>query len=210
MPKSLLEFAGQIGLSLTTTQVEQLVAYARCVWEKKDFLNLTSAQTFEEVLSRHICDGLVAAKQVEKLGLCGAQLADVGAGCGYIGMTLAVTLPQAKVTLIESLERRCKFMNWAALQTAIPNVQVKQARLGQGTRFSFDLVTERAMGTLPDIIRICLDAVTAGGIFMAFQGENPQSVQDLSLNATRIEDKAYQLPQDSKTRHLVLFRKNNA
>lgn len=210
MPKSLLEFAAQIGLPLTTAQADRLVAYARCVWEKKDFLNLTSAQTFEEVLSRHICDGLVAAKQVEKLGLGGAQLADVGAGCGYIGMTLAVALAQAKVTLIESLEKRCKFMNWAALQAAIPNVQVKQARLGQGTRFAFDLVTERAMGPLPDILPICLDAVAAGGIFMAFQGENPQMPEAVPADGQFIEDQAYQLPQDSRTRHLVLFRKNNA
>ena len=210
MPKSLLEFAAQIGLSLTTAQAEQLVKYARCVWEKKDFLNLTSAQTFQEVLARHICDGLLAAKQVEKEGLATAQLADVGAGCGYIGMTLAIALPHAKVTLIESLEKRCKFMNWAALQDGIPNVHIQQTRLGQGTQFAFDLVTERAMGTLPDIIRICLEAVKAGGLFMAFQGENPQLVQLSPTEATLVEDVAYQLPQDSKTRHLILFRKNHA
>lgn len=210
MPKSLLKFAAQIELPLTPAQAEQLVAYARCVWEKKDVLNLTSAQTFEEVLSRHICDGLVAAKQVEKLGLSAAQLADVGAGCGYIGMTLAVALPQATVTLVESLEKRCKFMNWAALQTGIPNVHIKQTRLGQGTQFAFDLVTERAMGTLPDIIRICLAAVKAGGIFMPFQGESPQLGQLPLIEAQLVEDNIYQLPQDSKTRHLILFRKNNA
>ena len=210
MPKSLLEFAAQMELPLTPAQADRLVAYARCVWEKKDFLNLTSAQTFEEVLSRHICDGLVAAKQVEKLGLAAAQLADVGAGCGYIGMSLAIALPQAKVTLVESLEKRCKFMNWAALQTGISNVTIKQARLGQGTNFAFDLVTERAMGTLPDIIGICLAAVKAGGIFMAFQGENPQMPETVPADGQFIEDQSYQLPRDNKTRHLILFRKNNA
>lgn len=210
MPKSLLEFAAQIGLPLSQAQAEKLVAYARCVWEKKDFLNLTSAQTFEEVLSRHICDGLAAAKQVEKIGLAAAQLADVGAGCGYIGMTMALALPQAQVALVESLEKRCKFMNWAALQTGITHVQIKQARLGQGTHFAFDLVTERAMGTLPDIIHICLDAVKAGGIFMAFQGEHPQTAQVQVSQAKLMEDYLYQLPCDTKTRHLILFRKEHA
>lgn len=208
MPKSLLKFAAQLSLPLTQAQAEQLVAYAWCVWEKKDFLNLTSAQTFEEVLSRHICDGLVAAAQVHKLGLCNAQLADVGAGCGYIGMTLTIALPQAHVTLVESLEKRCKFMNWAALQTGITNARVKQARLGQGTNFAFDLVTERAMGTLPDIVEICLDAVKDGGIFMAFQGENPQTAA--VCTGKFVEDRAYQLPCDTKTRHLILFRKEHA
>lgn len=210
MPKNLLEFAAQIGLPLTTAQAKQLVAYAQCVWEKKDLLNLTSAQCFEEILSRHICDGLVAAKQVAKLGFYTAQLADVGAGCGYIGMTLAIALPQAQITLIESLEKRCKFMNWAALQTQTSNVRIKQTRLGQGTNFAFDLVTERAMGTLPDIIHICLNALKAGGIFMAFQGENPQTAQIPQIEGKFIEDYRYQLPQDSRTRHLILFRKDHA
>ena len=132
MPKSLLKYAAQLGLPLTLPQAEKLVAYAQCVWDKKNQLNLTSAQTFEEVLARHICDGLTAAARVHALGLTHAQLADVGAGCGYIGMTLAVALPHAQITLVESIEKRCKFMNWAAMQAAISNVYVKQARLGQG------------------------------------------------------------------------------
>ena len=101
-------------------------------------------------------------------------------------------------------------MNWAALQTGISNVTIKQARLGQGTNFAFDLVTERAMGTLPDIIGICLAAVKAGGIFMAFQGENPQMPETVPADGQFIEDQSYQLPRDNKTRHLILFRKNNA
>lgn len=210
MSKSLLKFAEQIGLSLSQTQAEKLIAYARCVWDKNNLLNLTSAATFEEVLSRHICDGLMAAARVQQMGLAQAQLADVGAGCGYIGMTMAIALPQAQVTLVESLEKRCKFMNWAALQTGIANVHIKQARLGQGTNFSFDLVTERAMGTLVDIIHICLDAVKVGGGFMAFQGENPQTVQIQVPQTKLIQDYSYQLPCDTKTRHLVLFRKENA
>ncbi len=210
MPKSLLKFATRLGFPLTPQQADKLVSYARCVWEKKDFLNLTSAATFEEVLSRHICDGLTAAVYVQQMGLGTAKLADVGAGCGYIGLTLAIALPQAHVTLVESLEKRCRFMNWAAMQTGITNITVKQARLGQGTHFAFDLVTERAMGTLPDIAEICLQAVKAGGFFLAFQGENPQTAQVRTELGQFVKDISYQLPGDNKTRHLVLFKKNYA
>lgn len=210
MPKSLLKFAAQIGFTITPAQADKLVAYARCVWEKKGLLNLTSAPTFDEVLSRHICDGLIAAWQVDKLGLRAAQLADVGAGCGYIGLTMAVALPQAHVTLVESLEKRCKFINWAAMQTGICNISVKQVRLGQGTNFAFDLLTQRAMGPLPDIAAICLGAVRAGGIFLAFQGEHPQTALVNTSLGEYMQDVAYQLPCDNKTRHLVLFKKNHA
>ncbi len=204
MQKTLSNFAAQLGLPLTPTQVEKLLAYAHCVWEKKDFLNLTGAQSFQEVLERHICDGLVAAAQLQTLckELAAPQLADAGAGCGYIGLTVAVALPHAHVTLIESLERRCKFMNWAALTAGIPNSTVKNARLGQGTQFSFDALTERAMGQLPDIFDICTGAVKPGGYFMAFQGEHPQTVAQTPLRQI-----PYTLPCDNRPRYLVVFKK---
>ncbi len=203
MPQTLINFAQMLGLSLASAQAEKLVAYARCVWEKKDFLNLTSAQSFEEVLTRHICDGLVAYLQTYCKNVAAPQLADVGAGCGYIGMTVAVALPHTHVTLVESLEKRCKFMNWAALTAGIGNLTVKNTRLGQGTNFAFDALTERAMGQLPDIFDICMNAVKPGGYFMAFQGEHPQNAGQAPL--TQIP---YTLPCDKHPRYLVVFKKD--
>ncbi len=202
--KTLSNFAAQIGLPLTPAQVEKLVAYARCVWEKKDFLNLTSAADFQEILERHICDGLVAAAQLQTYckDVATPQLADVGAGCGYIGLTVAVALPRAHVTLVESLEKRCKFMNWAALTAGIGNITVKNTRLGQGTQFAFDALTERAMGQLPDIFTICMDAVKPGGYFMAFQGKHPQMAGQAPLTQF-----PYTLPCDKYPRYLLVFKK---
>ena len=207
MQKILSNFAAQLGLPLTPKQTQKLLAYAQCVWEKKDFLNLTSAQSFQEVLERHICDGLVAAAQLQTLckELAAPQLADAGAGCGYIGMTVAVALPSAHVMLIESLEKRCKFMNWAALTAGISNISVKNARLGQGTQFDFDVLTERAMGQLPDIFDICTRAVKPGGYFVAFQGVHPQAVAQAPLKQI-----PYSLPCDKNPRYLVIFRNNYA
>ena len=199
----LADFARTCGLTLTKKQLLQLQEYANCVWAKKDFLNLTSAASLDEIFARHICDGLVAAGQMTALN-APADLADMGAGCGYIGMTLAVALPRAHVTLVESIERRCKFMQWAALQAGITNITVKNARLGQGTHFAFDAVTERAMGQLPDIVELCLAAVKPGGTFVAYQGENPQT--DILNHAFTV--KAYVLPGERKQRHLVLFNKD--
>ncbi len=202
MPKTLINFAAQRGLLLTQAQAEKLVAYARCVWEKKDFLNLTSAASLQEVLERHICDGLVAAAEIGRTLPQAAQLADVGAGCGYIGLTIAVAFPHAHVTLVESLERRCKFMNWAALASGIGNVTVQNARLGQGTHFAFDGVTERAMGQLPDIFGVCMQAVKPGGVFLAFQGAHPQTAPQVPVHQL-----LYTLPCDKQPRYLVVFKK---
>ena len=211
MLKTLTDFAQTLNLPLTRAQAEKMLAYANLVWGKKDFLNLTSAADLNEVITRHICDGLTAAAKINGLihakKVASPQVADVGAGAGYIGITVALALPEIQVTLVESIEKRCSFMNWALMQLGVKNAKVKQARLGQGTAFQFDFVTERAMGQLPDILEICLGALKPGGVFIAFQGEHPQAdmchpekYQGILLGVER-----YTLPDDGKKRHLALF-----
>ena len=214
MQEQLVSFAAGLGLMLSPKQAEALVRYAQLVWEKKDFLNLTSVSGLEEILSRHICDGLTAAAKINAMahvkGIEHPQVADAGAGAGYIGLTAAIALEQAEVTLIESIEKRCSFMNWAILQLGLKNAKVKQVRLGQGTKFAFDFLTERAMGQLPDILAICLVAVKPEGVFIAFQGENPQT-QDCDVAAcggVLLGVERYTLPCDNKKRHLALFEKS--
>ena len=213
MLKTLIDFAQSLHLPLTPRQAEQLLDYANLVWNKKDFLNLTSAADLNEVVTRHICDGLTAAAKINGLvharTLENPQTADVGAGAGYIGITAAIALPDIQVTLVESIEKRCSFMNWALMQLGVKNANVKQARLGQGTSFQFDFVTERAMGQLPDILEICLDALKPGGVFIAFQGEHPQAdmCRPEKYRGSLLGVERYTLPKDDKKRHLALFGK---
>lgn len=214
MQKQLINFASEAGLTLSPEQADTLLRYAGLVWEKKDFLNLTSASGLEEIVQRHICDGLAAAAKINAMahvkGISAPLAADAGSGAGYIGLTVAIALPQAQVTLIESLEKRCSFLNWVILNLGLKNVKVKNVRLGQGTQFAFDFLTERAMGQLPDILAACLSAVKEGGVFIAFQGEHPQTQQcDPSKYAAALLGlERYTLPCDDKKRHLALFGKH--
>lgn len=214
MQKQLVDYATKLGLPLSADQAKRLVQYAELVWQKKDFLNLTSVSGVDEILSRHICDGLAAAAKIKSIAqikdISPLHLADAGAGAGYIGITLAISLPQAEVTLIESIEKRCSFMNWALLNLGLKNVKVKNVRLGQGTKFAFDFLTERAMGQLPDILGACLSAVRPGGVFLAFQGEHPQTkdCDPAYYDSVLLGVERYTLPCDDKKRHLALFGRN--
>lgn len=212
----LRSFAKTRSLPLDENQLSQLSLYAQCVWDKKDSLNLTSVENQEEIFARHLADGLVAAAKIAQLfanaPLKTITIADVGSGAGYIGFTLAVALPQAQITCIESLEKRCAFMNWAALKAGISNLRVQKARLGQDTLAQFDVVTERAMGQLSDILPVCMQVVKPGGFFIAYQGEHPQA-QEVALPAQTvlIGVERYPLPcQDNKKRHLALFAKGGS
>lgn len=202
--------AQALNLPLTPKQTELLERYASLVWEKKEMLNLTSVEDMQEIFERHICDGLQAAAYIyAQTASRPAAVADAGSGAGYIGITCAVALPQVTVTLVESLQRRCAFMNWAVMTLGLKNVKVVNKRLGQGGSFSFDFVTERAMGKLTDILPLCAPAVAPGGTFIAYQGERPDEASALLLSRLGLAAKepiAYRL-SDGKTRFLALFTK---
>lgn len=215
MSKKLLDLAQHIGFTLTDTQAQQLAQYAQLVWQKKDFLNLTSAADLAEVYARHLCDGLQGARCLMEDPLLRARdsfsVIDAGAGAGYIGLTLAIALPQTQVTLVESIEKRCAFMNWAILQIGLKNVHVKSMRLGEQKNLYVDVVTERAMGQLKDIIGLCAGVLQPGGIFMAYQGEQSHAPQaGAEKYGLRLEKEIpYRLPADEKVRHLAWFVKQN-
>lgn len=213
MSKRLIDFACSQGFSLTEEQAQKMLAYAQLVWQKRDMLNLTSAADLDEVINRHICDAIAGAAYLDKLAqnknLPSPQIADVGSGAGYIGIVIAIALPYAKVTLVESLQKRCKFLNWAVLNLGLCNVQVKNVRLGEAD-LSFDFVTERAMGQIGDILGICLAAVKPQGAFVPYQSESSNYAQIPVQNygGELTEEKRYTLPNEEKERLLVVFSKN--
>ncbi len=212
MPSRLTDFARQHGLELTPQAAGTLLSYATRVLEKKTQLNLTGADTLEEIVNRHLCDGLFGAAQIARLAqereLARFSVIDAGSGAGFIGLAIACALPQAQVFLVESLVKRCAFLNWIILKEKITNACVKNVRLGQTSALSpADFVTERAMGQLPDILGLCLSAVKPGGVFLAYQGQTPQPSQPEIYGAKLEAVLPYQLPQDKQAKHLVLCRK---
>ena len=213
MWQQLSEFAAKNSLPLSQEQAQLLVQYAQRVWEKKDRLNLTSAAGVEEILQRHICDGLQGAAWVHGWAASKARetftVMDAGSGAGYIGISWAVALPQTQVTLVESLEKRCAFLNWVVLKLNLKNVSVKNVRLGEPKGLQADVVTERAMGQLADILSPCLQAVKPAGVFVAYQGESLSPVAQESYAGFSRWEQTYTLPSDEKTRRLVCFEKKN-
>ena len=205
-----IDFINSLGLTLSLEQLQKLQGYVDLVWEKKENLNLTSAQNKQEIWDRHICDGLAAAAVIAKQALARPAVADYGAGAGYIGITIACALPQAEVSLIESIEKRCMFMDWAVFKLGLKNVKVLNIRAGQARPGqNFDFAVERAMGKIDDIMPLCAPALKQGGLFIAYQAQDgfyaPQTAQKCAL-----EDEgtfSYKLPADDKTRKLVFLRK---
>ena len=170
------DFISKLGLNLSDLQIQTLQNYAELVLQKNKEFNLTAAKTLQEIFDRHICDGLQAASLLKQEGLATKTGADFGSGAGFIGLTVAVALPESKIYLVDSLQKRTKFLQWIVYKLCLKNVEVLTLKIGQHKlENKFDFILERAMGEIDDILPLCLENLNNNGVFWAMLSKNTQS-----------------------------------
>ena len=145
------------------------------------------------------------------------RIADIGSGAGFPGLVLAVALPDSRVDLIESVGRKCEFMQRAIEAAGITNATVVNARseeLAAGEcRETYDAATARAVGRLSTLSELASPLLHDGGVLVAWKGKrDPDEEEQLD----RAADKLAMQPQQvldvgeragSRHRHLHLVRK---
>ncbi len=187
------EFIRKLGLNLNDLQIKALQTYGELVLSKNKEFNLTAAKTLQEVFDRHICDGLQAAALLKQEGFNKKTGADFGSGAGFIGLTVAIALPEIKIYLVDSLQKRTKFLQWIVYKLCLKNVEVITLKIGQEQlNKNFDFILERAMGEIDDILPLCLKNLNDGGAFWALLSKNTQS----QIKAER--EHFYSLPGDKE------------
>jgi 16S rRNA (guanine527-N7)-methyltransferase len=128
----------------------------------------------------HITDSLTGL-DVPELSAA-SRIGDVGAGAGFPGLALAVALPNAQVDLIESIGRKCTFMQRAVDEAGIANATVLNTRSedlasGEG-RESYDIVTARAVGRLSTLAELASPLLKPNGILIAWKGKRDQEEEE--------------------------------
>jgi 16S rRNA (guanine527-N7)-methyltransferase len=123
-----------------------------------------------EAVQRHVADSLSALELpfVREAG----QIADLGSGAGWPGLALAAALPGARVSLVESAIRHCRYLERAVEVSGLQNVAVVNARAeiwpeGIGLH---DVVTARALGALAVILEYAAPLLVDGGHIVAWKG----------------------------------------
>jgi len=163
----------------------------------------------------HVEDSLTGL-EVEELRGAG-RIADIGSGAGFPGLVLAVALAEAQVDLIESVGRKCEFIQRAIDSAGIPNATVRNARsedLASGEpRDSYDAVTARAVGRLSTLAELASPLLRENGVLVAWKGKrDPGEEQQLARAADQLAMHPEQILDvgdraGSKHRHLHILRK---
>ncbi len=205
----------QIQLVLTDQQVRILAAYAEKVLATNETMNLTRITALAEFAIKHYVDSLSCLKAGVDLNSRGI---DVGTGAGFPGLVLAVHNRQSNVTLLDSLEKRVKFLVRSSEELKIDNVECIHGRaedLGQrqSRREKYDWAVARAVAPLPVLLELCIPFVKKKGSFIAMKSGNVSQEIDNSQRAAEImgaelaEVRIFELPYNMGLRSLVLYRK---
>ena len=136
-------------------------------WNRK--VNLTAVRDREQMRILHIADSLAARPLLE-----GRRILDVGTGPGFPGLPLAIVEPDREFTLLDSNNKKIRFVEHAAALLDLDNVIAVKARVedyAPGHRF--DTVIARALASLPKLVEIAGHHVREGGVFVALKGRYP-------------------------------------
>jgi 16S rRNA (guanine527-N7)-methyltransferase len=114
---------------------------------------------------RHLLNCAVVAELIEP----GGTLLDLGSGAGLPGLVLAIVLPRTAVTLLEPMERRCRFLTGCVAELGLANVSVLRGR-AEDVTIRTDVVTARAVAPLPRLAELAVRVVRPGGMVLAIKG----------------------------------------
>lgn len=201
--------AENFGVSLSERQLDVLDGFSEYVTEQNKSFNLTSITDPTAFTEKHLIDSLACVRFLKH----GISLCDVGAGAGFPSFPVAAARPDVSVTAMDSTSKKTAFIAKASLKFGISNLSVITARAEECVheRESFDVVTARAVASLPVLAELCLPLVKQGGIFIAFKTENEKLPSDksLSLLGGRLKETfVYSLPSGDG-RLLFVFEKTS-
>ena len=166
----------------------------------------------------HVADSLTGLEVPELRAA--RRIADVGAGAGFPGLALAVTLPDARVDLIESVSRKCEFMRRAIAAAKITNATARDCRsedwAAADGRESYDVVTARAVGRLSTLAELASPLLEPNGVLVAWKGKRDgdeeeqmeRASESLAMRPEQILDVGNRA--GSEHRHLHVLRKLGA
>ena len=182
---------------LSDEQKNQFLIYFELLNEWNSFMNLTAITEYDEVMKKHFVDSVSLVKAYidkdEKIPFKNKEmtLIDIGTGAGFPGVPLKIVFPNLKVTLLDSLNKRIKFLNEVIEKLGLTNIEATHGRAEDFAkpgklRESYDLCVSRAVANLSTLSEYCLPFVKVGGRFISYKSEKSTEEIKQAENAIKL------------------------
>ena len=215
--------ASQMEIELNDYQIEQFINYYSILIEWNRVMNLTAITEYEEVVNKHFIDSLSLIKTIDKKTFRSGSISviDIGTGAGFPGIPLKIAFPEIKITLLDSLNKRIKFLNEVVGKIGLKEVQTLHGRAEdyarkQEYREKYDLCVSRAVANLAILSEYALPYVKKSGYFISYKSGNIEEEIKESTKAGEIlggkieKIEKFTLPETEIQRSLVKIRKENS
>ena len=174
----------QLGLDLDEQTCRKLCAFGEAVVEQNKVMNLTAITEPEKVARLHLLDSISLLKV---MNLKGKQIIDVGCGAGFPGVPVKIACPEVKLTLLDSLGKRMKWLEQILPELGV-DARCITARAEEAVadrREKYDVATSRAVARLNVLLELTAPYVRVGGYVLAMKGTAAQDEIDEAKNAIR-------------------------
>lgn len=210
--KEFINALKELNISVTPLQLEKLDIYYNLLIEENKKYNLTAITNKEDVYLKHFYDSLTLTKIIT---LSNQHICDIGTGAGFPGIVLKIIFPDLKVTLLDSTEKKCKFLKLIISKLNLNNTDVINERAeiySKTTREKYDIVTSRAVAPLKHLLEYSIPLVKVNGYYIAMKGDISKEIVGIDIYEKKLDIKevkrlSFELPKENSIRTLIKYQK---
>ena len=208
-----IEELKKINIEITQEQLDKLNRYYELLVEWNEKINLTNIIEKDQVYLKHFYDSLTLSQIIDLKKE--ETLCDIGTGAGFPGMVLKIVFPNLKVTLVDALEKRIKFLDIVIKELNLKDIETVHQRSEEYAKLNrnrFDITTARAVANLSVLLEYAIPMTKEGKYFIPLKANVQEELNESEhalkeLNTKLVEKKEFLLPIENSTRTILKFQK---